>query len=103
MTTSRTTMAALFGTITTAANTLTGTLSTIDTSIGMVTTAVQDAARRQDARSKLDATAYKRVIATEKAMELELQHESVIDWCSQAPDRADRFKVTYDELLKVLD
>lgn len=102
MANSRTTFGALLGTITVAANTLTNTLSTVDTSIGMVTTTVEDAARRQQARSKLDAHAYKQNIVTEKSMELELAKEQVLDWCSESPDREARFNATYSELMAVL-
>lgn len=102
MSNSRTTSAALLGTVTTLANTVTGAIGTVDTSLGMVTTAINDAARRQAARSKLDAVAYKKVIATEKAMEVELQKEAVIDWCDKVKGRSDRFNATYNELLAVL-
>ena len=103
MATSRSTISALFGTVTTAANTVTRSLASVDTAVGMASTAIEDAARRQKARSKLDEKSYKVVIATEKAMELELQKESVIDWCEQVEGRAERFKSTYDELLAALD
>lgn len=103
MANTRTTYGSILGTVTSVASVLTNTFDGIDASVGMATTAINDAARRQQARSKLDAASYKVTIVTEKAMELELQKEEVIDWCAQVPERADRFKVTYDSLLAVLD
>lgn len=102
MATTRSTYGSLLGTITTLAQTASNTLSTIDTTIGMASTAIDDAARRQKARSKLDEVAYKETIAKEKAMELELQQEAILDWCEEVEGRAERFKATYDSLRAVL-
>lgn len=103
MATSRTTFGALLNTITTAANAVTSTLSTIDTSIGMASTAIDDAARRQAARSKLDQESYKDTITMEKSMELSLQEESILDWIDGDSGRADRYQANYDRLRKLLD
>ena len=84
-------------------NTIGSIFTSTNTAIGMVTTSIEGAARRQQARHKLDAVSYKKTIATEKAMELELQKEQVIDWCEQVEGRAERFKSTYDELLAALN
>lgn len=102
MSTTRSTYGSLLGTITTAANAVTSTLSTIDTSIGMAATAIEDAARRQAARSKLDAHSYKRQIATEKAQELEVLDQSILDWLDGDEARTNRFNATYAELLAAL-
>ena len=102
MATSRTTFGSILNTITTAADMLTTTLNTIDTSVGMASTAIDDAARRQQARSKLDAHSYKRVIATEKAQELESLDQSVIDWLDGDSERTARFDKTYAELMAAL-
>lgn len=90
-------------TIAATANTVTSAVNSANTAIGMVTTSIEGAARRQQARHKLDAVSYKKTIATEKAMELELQKEQVIDWCEQVEGRSDRFNSTYNELLAALD
>ena len=84
-------------------NTVASVFTSANTAVGMVTTTINDAARRQQARSKLDAVSYKKTIATEKAMELELQKEQVMVWCEEKEDRADRFQATYDELLAALN
>lgn len=103
MSTTRSTYGAILGTVTSAASALTTALSTMDTTVGMAATAIDDAARRQKARSKLDELAYKDSIAKEKSMELELQQESIIDWCDEVEGRAERFKATYDRLRAALD
>lgn len=103
MATSRTTFGSILNTITTAADTLTTTLSTIDTSVGMASTAINDAARRQAARSKLDSESYKDQIAMEKSMELSLQEESILDWIDGDANRATRYNDTYAKLRKLLD
>ena len=84
-------------------NTVASVFTTANTAVGMATTAVEDAARRQKARSKLDAISYKRTIATNKAMELELQKEQVEEWIAQGTGRAERFQSTYDELIAALN
>lgn len=84
-------------------NTIGSIFTSTNTAIGMVTTSIEGAARRQQARHKLDAVSYKKTIATEKAMELELQKEQVIDWCDQVEGRSDRFNETYEELLAALN
>lgn len=102
MANTRSTYGSLLGTITTAANAVTNTLSTLDTTIGMAATAIDDAARRQKARSKLDEHAYKRTIATEKAMELETLDQSILDWLDGDEGRTTRFNKTLAELTAVL-
>jgi hypothetical protein len=103
MATTRTAFGALMGTITTAASAVTNIIGQVDTTVGMAGTALDDAARRQQARSKLDARSYKRVIVSEKAMELETLQESILDWTNGDPTRAARFKATYDDLMSALD
>lgn len=102
MANTRTTFGALLGTITVAANVVSNSLSTIDTSVGMAATAIDDAARRQQARSKLDALAYKDTIVTEKSMELELQKQQVKDWCAEVEGRTASFNETYNRLMEAL-
>lgn len=96
--TTRTAIGALLGTVTVAAGSLSNGISAIDTGFGMIRTAADDAARRQQARSKLDAASYKRQILQEKTMELELQRERIEDWIAEKEDRKDRFNSTYAEL-----
>lgn len=103
MANTRSAYGSVLGTITSIAGVLTNTFDGIDSGVGMATTAINDAARRQQARSKLDAHAYKKTISTEKSMELLLQQEEVLDWCSQSEGRTARFTETYDELLAILD
>ncbi len=103
MSNSKSAASALFGTVAALANSVTKAIGTVDTGVGMVTTSVEVAARRQKARSKLDEVSYKREIVTNKAMDLELQKEQVNDWISQKEDRGPRYQATYDDLMKVLD
>lgn len=103
MSNSKSAASALFGTVAATANTVTKAVGTVDTVVGMATTAVEDAARRQKARSTLDTISYKRTIATDKAMELELQKEQVEEWIAQGAGRKERFQSTYDELIAALN
>lgn len=103
MATSRTAFASLLGTVTMSADTLTGAIGTINTTVGMATTAINDAARRQQARSQLDSESYKDQIAMEKSMELEMQTDSINEWIAQKPDREVRYNATYERLRKLLD
>lgn len=102
MSTSRSTFGAILGTITVASNVISNTLGVIDTTIGMGNIHVNDASRRLTARSTLDAASFKLTIAREKAMEMLIEEQSVIDWCSESPDRAERFAVQYNQFLAVL-
>lgn len=102
MATSRTTFGALLGTITTAASAVTNVLDQVNTTVGMAGTALDDAARRQAARSRMDARSYKRVIASEKAMELETLDQSIIDWLGGDLERTARFDKTYADLMEAI-
>lgn len=97
--TSRMTLGALFGAVTITANTLSNTLGAVNDGVEMINKTISDASERQKITSKFDMAAFKEQTALETAQRVQEFHDQLGDWIDQRPERADKFKATYDRLL----
>lgn len=98
----RVTAAALLGTVTTAAATVTSTLDAAQKAIGMLNTAVNDAAFRQEKRSKVDRHLYVNNLIRDTAQQ---EAEATVrsqEFLDNNPKAAAHFKASFDELTDLL-
>ena len=100
--TSRVTLGALFGTVTTAANTVSTTLAGIDKSAGMFNAAVENAAINQQIRHKLDRGTFERTYAMQKALELDSIEQEILNTVGNDPSRQASFNARLSELQELL-
>ncbi len=98
----RVTVGALLGTVTTAASTVTNTFDALNKGIGMLNTAVNDAAFRQDKRSKVDRHLYVNNLIRDTAQQ---EAEATVrsqEFLDNNPKAAAHFKASFDELTELL-
>lgn len=85
-------------TVTTAADTVTGVISTTNNAIGMLTRSVNDASTRQNIRSNMDMVIFKSTIQTEKAQELAESRLKGKQYMEQSAVHESLFKDAFAEL-----
>lgn len=98
----RLTAAALLGTVTTAASTVTNTFDALNKGIGMLNTAVNDAAFRQDKRSKIDRHLYVNNLIRDTAQQEAEANVRADEFLANNPKAAEHFKASFDELTTLL-
>ena len=92
MATTRATIASVFATIQSTANTLTTAVGAINDVVNMGNRAIDDASRRQKVRSEADVATYEETYLTEKVREITEVQDSVEEWCNEKEGRAERFE-----------
>ncbi|QEG09224.1 hypothetical protein HYP93_gp01 [Stenotrophomonas phage Pokken] len=98
----RLTASALLGTVTTAAATVTSTLDAAQKGIGMLNTAINDAAYRQEKRSKVDRKNYVKNLIRETSEQEAMANVRVEEFLKNNPAAASHYKASYDELTELL-
>jgi hypothetical protein len=94
----RMTLGALFGAITTTANTVSNSLGAINDGVEMLNKTISDASKRQQISSKQDMAAFKEQYALETAQRVQEFHDTLEDWMEQRPNRREKFQQTYDRI-----
>lgn len=98
----RVTGAALLGTVTTAASTVTNTFDALNKGIGMLNTAVNDAAFRQEKRSKVDRHLYVQNLIRDTA---QAEAEATVrseEFLKNKPAAAKHYEASFNELSELL-
>lgn len=98
----RVTVGALLGTVTTAASTVTNTFDALNKGIGMLNTAVNDAAFRQDNRSKIDRHLYVNNLIRDTAQQEAEANVRSEEFLKNNPAAAKHYAASYDELSALL-
>lgn len=98
----RMTAAALLGTVTTAASTVTNTFDALNKGIGMLNTAVNDAAFRQDKRSKIDRHLYVNNLIRDTAQQEAEANVRAEDFLKSNPAAAKHYEESFNELSELL-
>lgn len=98
----RATAAALLGTVTTAASTVTSTLDAGQKAIGMLNTAVNDAAFRQDKRSKIDRHLYVNNLIRDTAQQEAEANVRAEEFLTTNPKAAAHYEASFNELKALL-
>ncbi|UZV39870.1 hypothetical protein [Xanthomonas virus PB119] len=98
----RATAAALLGTVTTITGTITNTFDAANKGIGMLNTAVNDAAFRQDKRSKIDRHLYVNNLIRDTAQQEAEANVRAEDFLKNNPAAASHYQKSYDELSELL-
>lgn len=101
--TSRVTLGAILGTITTTAHTITSTFDAANKSVGMLNKLVSDASDRQNVRSKLDSAIFKATLHQDKAIELTESRRRIDDYIGQSERHRSLYETAFNELATVLD
>jgi hypothetical protein len=99
----RMTLGALFGAITTTANTLSNSLGAINDGVEMLNKTIADASKRQQISSRQDMAAFKEQYALETAQRVQEFHDTIGDWIDQRPGRAEKFQATLERLQNSID
>ena len=101
--TSRNALGSLFGTVSTAANTLTSTLDAATKGIGMANAAVTSMAQKQAVRIKLDEAIFQATVHQDKAQELASSRIRMKTFMDQSKAHKDAYLEAYQELEAVLN
>jgi hypothetical protein len=96
--TSRMTLGALFGAITTTANTVSNSLGAINDGVEMLNKTISDASERQQISSKEDMAAFKVTYSLESTQRVQEFQDTLEDWMEQRPGRREKFQDTYNRL-----
>ena len=99
---SRMTFGAVLATVQTTANTLTNTVSAINSAVGMANKFVTDAADRQVIRSKLDTAIFEKTLHQEKAQELAISRLTQKQFMAQSADHEQMYQSAFEELSSIL-
>lgn len=98
----RVTLAAILGTVTTATSTVTNTFDALNKGIGMLNTTVNDAAFRQEKRSKIDRHLYVNNLIRDTAQqesEATLRSE---EFLKSNPAAVKHYEASFNELTELL-
>lgn len=98
----RVTAAALLGTLTTAASTVTNTFDAVNKGVGMLNTAINDAAFRQDKRSKIDRHLYVNNLIRETSEQEALANVRSEEFLKSNAAAIPHYKATFDTLTELL-
>lgn len=99
----RLTIGALFGAVTTAANSVTSLLDVTTQGVGMVSTFVGDAATKQSIRSVVDMHGFEAALQEEKAQEMSARQLEIIKFVNISEDHQTLYKKNYDAIGSILN
>lgn len=94
----RMTLGAALGTVTTGAQMITTTFTTVGDAVGMLGTAVSVAATKQKTRADLDLATFDITAKEEAVMRLAAGRKTIVDFCSKEDN-----KILYDSCSKDLE
>lgn len=103
MATARMTLGNVFGSISTAAETVTTTLNAASAGVGMLTAFVDKAAQDQKDRYALDSKTSREQLLIEKSQEIADMKVGVLTYCAKSKDHAQAFTEAYADLKTVFD
>ncbi|QYW01772.1 hypothetical protein PP761_gp01 [Stenotrophomonas phage Paxi] len=98
----RLTASALLGTVTTAASTVTNTLDAVQKGIGMLNTTINDAAFRQEKRSKVDRHLYVKNLIRDTAQAEAEANVRAEEFIKNNQAAAQHYRASFDELTELL-
>lgn len=98
----RLTAAALLGTVTTAASTVTNTFDALNKGIGMLNSAVNDAAHAQEKRSLVNRRNFVKNLVRETAQQEAEALVRIEDFLKSNPAAAKHYAAAHDELTELL-
>lgn len=90
--TARLTMGSLFGTVVTAAETVSGALGTVSNTVGMLNAYVENAAKQQQARFKNEDARFTKTLVIEGAQAEAEMELGVIAYCKKSDDHKVQFE-----------
>lgn len=99
MATARFTLGAVFNAASETAATITATMNTINTAVGMANTFVSRASDNQRMRYAMEAVGNKQAIAIEIAMEMQSRQDAVNAYLAGDSEREDEFEKNLQDLL----
>lgn len=100
--TARLTIAALFGAVSTAANSLTSVLDATTDGVGMIHTFVRDASTKQSIRSVVDMAVFEGALHEEKSQEIADRRNQVLSYCAQSAQHNTLYQAAYSEIGAIL-
>lgn len=98
----RLTVGALFGAVTTAANSVTALLDVTTDGVGMISTFVGDAATKQSLRSLVDMHGFEAALQEEKAQEMSVRQMDILKFVNQSADHKVFYETNYNNIGKIL-
>lgn len=102
MSTTRLSFGAVLGTVQSAATSLTATLDTVSTAVGMATSFVTQAADNQRYRQIADKEDFIENLIMEKSEQRSIANLKVEKFVQKSPDHAKHYKAAYDKFTKLL-
>lgn len=102
MSTTRLSFGAVLGTVQSAATTITASLDTVSTAVGMATSFVTQAADNQRLRQIADKEDFVENLIMEKAEQRSVAHLKAEKFISKSPDHARLYGAAYDKFTKLL-
>ena len=99
--TSRMTIGALLGTVTTAATTVTSTLDTASAAVGMLNATVTKAAKEQSIRHAVDVNEFKNRLVVEVSMQRAQRERAVVTFCEDKVNKQ-LYEAAHNELTALI-
>ena len=103
MATTRFTLGAVMSAVSESAATITNTMSTVNTAVGMANAFVTKAAANQATRYTMEAHNTTHQIASELAMEITAREDAVLAYCNQDAAKLARYNKHHDALLALVN
>lgn len=100
--TARLTLGSVFGTINSAATSVSSVFDTATKGINMANKFVTDASEKQNIRSIVDMHDFTEKLTEEKAMEETLRKKAILDFTNQSQDNKDLFEAGYNRIKELL-
>ena len=99
--TARLTLGSLFGTVVTAAETITGVLDTVSNGVGMLNSYVENAACEQQARILNDKARFQKQLVIEGAQAETEMEIGALSYRKKSADHAELFDQAYEKYAKI--
>lgn len=99
---SRMTVASILAAVQTTANTATGALNAVNSAVGMANKFVEDAAYRQEKRSKADKQDFVEALILEKSQQRTESRLQAEEFCKQSARHAQLYQEAHDEIAALL-
>ena len=101
--TSRMTLGALFGAVTTMADTISNTVGALNDGVEMINKTISDASERQKIRSETDMAVFERLYHLEATQRVQEFQDTLEDWMDSRDGRREKYKSTFDQLQKAIE